>query len=174
MGCNITMDKTNIIVIAVFSMGFVSLSLLPGYASSSKHSISIPTIVKVSLRPTALPTPSTSPSFNSNPSSSAPAGPSAFTSPTFQSMINQPTCSNGQIVADASQCANVSAKQAVVACISSVIKNALLDSTKSKDLSNVGGSVHVSSTFISDTVNSVMQCLKLNSASKTFSLGTIH
>ena len=168
------MNKTIVIVIAVFSIAFASLLLLPGFASSSKHSMSIPTIVKVSLLPTALATPSTSPLFNSNPSSSAPAGPSTSTSPTFHSMINQPTCSNGQIVADASQCANISSKQAVVACISSVIKNALIDSAKSKDLSTVGGSVHVSSTFINDAVNSVMQCLKSNSAGKAFSLGTIH
>ena len=82
------MNKTTVIVIAVFSIGFVLLLLLPGFASSSKHSVPIPTIEKVSLRPTALATPSTSPSFNSNPFSSAPAGPSTSTSPTFHSMIN--------------------------------------------------------------------------------------
>lgn len=121
----------------------VMLLLVPlhpvyGFSSHSKSSSNGIPPVNFSKQPITL-TPSGS---NSSPSSSTSATPS-------------PSTTNN----DKESTIKTVASKAVITCVNSTIKNALIDALINRPLVNVNGSIRIDPTFVNHTMTDIMSCI---------------
>lgn len=86
--------------------------------------------------------------------------PSGNSIPSINSSKQPGTITASTTSHDKKSTTNTIASKAVITCVNSTIKNALIDVLISRPLVNVNGSIRIDPTFVNHTMTDIMGCIK--------------
>jgi type II secretory pathway component GspD/PulD (secretin) len=86
--------------------------------------------------------------------------PNGNSTPSINSSKRPGTITASTTSHDKKSTTNTIASKAVITCVNSTIKNALIDVLISRPLVNVNGSIRIDPTFVNHTMTDIMGCIK--------------